>query len=340
MRFRRIGRQALLTCELLLATAISAGCSKDMWIMRIPEFYTPELQSVAVASFRNQTDQNGAGDIIADKLAASLMANGSYRVFNRNDLKAVMDENDLQLALGGGSSGDTDQLSKLSSVQAVLVGAVTTYSSTSNSQQRQDPVYATDRAGNSYVAGYRTYTQTRHEGNVSVTATLIRVSDGTTIFATPEPLWTRVWSEGSPPQKDCNACLYEAADSVVSQLVATFAPVRMQIKINPSKALRTATELYDNKWNYKDKFSADDEKMFVVVALPASCDRNSFRLVIVRKNERVDLAAQDIKWDRQYGAYGYLFSPKDIAAKAGPGDYEVKFYSGPEPIMRRTFKIE
>jgi len=33
------------------------------------------------------------------------------------------------------------------------------------------------------------------------------------------------------------------------------------------------------------------------------------------------------------------FSPKQIAAKEGPGQYEVKFYSGQEPVLRCSFWI-
>jgi len=323
----------------LLGLLLAGGCTEKIWITQVPDFYGPELKSIAVATFRNQTNWAGAGEIISDKLAACLAANGAYKVYNRNDLKTVMDEKDLQLALGGGSAAATDKLKKLTQVQAVLVGTVTTYAATRNSQNRRDPVYATDRRGNSYIAGYRSYVWTRNEGNVSVTASLIRVSDGTTIHATPQPSWARIWAEGSPAQKDAHACVAEAADNVAFQLVETFAPVRKQIKVDPTKALRTATELYDNKWTYSDNFKATDEKMFVVVSLPASCHRNRFRIVVVRKGQREELASQDIQWDKQYSGFGYEFSPKQIAANDGPGQYEIKFYSGPEPVMRRMFRI-
>jgi hypothetical protein len=326
-------------CALLAAVAL-AGCSETLVITQIPEFYTPDLKAIAVAPFRNQTARKGAGDIIADNLATGLMANGAYKTFNRNDLKTVMDENDLQIALGGNADAAAGQLKKLTQVQAILVGTVTTFAATSNSQPRQDPVYAYDSNGNAYVSGYRTYVQTRNEANVSVTASLIRVSDGTTIYATPQPLFARVWAEGSPPAKDIHACSLEASAMVASLLVETFAPVRKQIKVSPSKALQTASELYDNKWTYKDTFKPTDEKMYVVLALPASCDRNRFRLAIVKKDQREELATQDIKWSKEHGGFGYAFSPSKIAGKGGPGEYEVKFYCGPEPVMRRKFTIK
>jgi len=333
-------RNAISVVCLAVAGAIPAGCDKKLVITQVPTFYTPDLKVIAIAPFRNQTQWRGANEIIADQVAAGLMANGAYKVFNRNDLKTVMDESDLNIALGADPVAAAGQLKKLTEVQAILVGTVTTYAATTNSQQKRDPVYSYDRKGKAYVSGYRTYVQTRNEANVTVTANLIRVSDGSTIYATPEPVSANSWAEGSPPKKDTNACASEAASLVARNLVATFAPTRREIKVDEAKALRTASELYDNKWTYQDTFKPTDEKMFVVVALPASCDRNRFRITIVRKDERQDLVTQDITWDKKHGGFGYLFNPKDIAAKGGgAGEYEVKFYSGPEPIMRRKFKI-
>lgn len=325
---------------LVAGLSVVGGCSKKIWVIQTPDFYTPDLKTVAVVPFRDQSGWRGAGEIISDKLSSALMANGAYQVFNRSDLRTVLDEQDLKIAFGDDAAAAATTLHKLGNVQAVLVGTVTTYSATSNNQQRQDPVYAYDRQGNRYVAGHRTYVYTRNEGNVQVTASLLRTADGTTIAATSEPAWARFWSEGSPPRKDAHACVADAASSVVAQLVEQFAPVRKQVSINAGKALRTASDLYDNEWAFTDTFAATDQKMYVVVELPPACDRNPFKLTIVRKDQREDLAVEEFRWDKQYGSYGYTFNPSEVATKGGgPGEYEVKFYSGPEPVLRRVFRI-
>lgn len=331
----------LRAVALALLAALAGGCAKTIWITQIPPFYTPKLKTIAVVPFRNRSTRRDAGNVIADKLAGALMANGAYKVFNRNDLRALMDQEDLKIAFGGDTSAAAGKFRKRTSVQAILIGTVTTYSATSRTQRRKDPQYTRDRRGRKRLAGYRVYNYTRNEANVSVTAVLIRVSDGTTIHATPRPASQQIASEGESPDMDPYACAALAADWVVHQLVTEFAPIRKQVTLSPGKALRTAAGLYDNKWTYSDKFKATDEKMFVVVSLPASCDRNRFRITIVRKGERVDLATQDLVWTRKYVGYGYPFSPREIADKGGgPGEYEVKFYSGPEPVLRRTFRIE
>ena len=80
--------------------------------------------------------------------------------------------------------------------------------------------------------------------------------------------------------------------------------------------------------------------MFVVVRLPGLCDRNRFKIVIVRNGQREVLAEQEIIWTSKYNSFGYLFNPKQIAEKGGgAGEYLIKFYSGPEPVMTRKFSV-
>jgi hypothetical protein len=80
--------------------------------------------------------------------------------------------------------------------------------------------------------------------------------------------------------------------------------------------------------------------MFVVVELPAECDKNDFKITIVRKDQREDLAVQKVRWSRQNKSFGYEFNPSEIAAAGGGvGEYEIKFYSGPDPVIRKKFKI-
>ncbi|MBS3820970.1 MAG: hypothetical protein GVY16_08560 [Planctomycetes bacterium] len=323
----------------LVTAATIIGCDKKITITRVPTFYTQELTSIAVAPFRNQTAYGGAGDIMADKVAAGLMSNGTYHVVNRNNLKAVLDEKDLQMALSN-DPGAAAQLQKLSNVQAILTGTVATYAATSNRTPISKPVYRYDKHGNQYYAGQEQYVQTRNEATVSVTATLIRVSDGQPIYVTGEPLWQQNWAEGHPPKKDPHALLNDAANAVAKGVVMTFAPTRMTIKVDEKKALFTAREEYDGEWDKEDKFTAADDKAFIVVSLPKSCDRNPFRITIIPKEQRTVLFEEELVWDQQETSVDLPFSPKDIYNRAGAGKYEVKFYSGAKPVLKRDIKIE
>lgn len=333
-----------VTAWILLSSAAAAtlGCKSDLVVTRIPEFYTPELTSIAVVPFRTGGMDAKVGEMMADRLANSLAANGAYRVANPSNLKAVLDQHDLSVAFGQDTAAASAKLRELTDVQAILIGTLTTYEATTRSEPGTRPIYGYDAQGNMYIQGYQKFTRVRNEGNVSATAMLIRVADGGTIYAMPAPASQTVWAEGENSAKlDPYGCREQAAQDVINQLVAAFAPVRIKIKVDRGKALRTATELYDGEWNYSDKFRPTDRDLFVVVALPPECDRNRFRIVIVRKDQREELASQEITWDKQYGGgYGYHFSPGQIAAKGGgKGKFEIKFYSGAEPVLRRDFQI-
>ncbi len=318
------------------------GCSKKFTIYQQPEFYDGSIKAIAVTPFRNQTSVADAGNTVSDRLAAALIANGTYKVYNRNDHRVLSDERDLQLDLGQDPEKVEAMFRQLGDVQAILIGVVSTYAGTSNSQPRQEPIQQYNAYTKSwYVAGYRSYVWTRNEVNVAVTAALLR-RDGSTIYATPVPATAQAWAEGSPPEKDIYALLTQANGLVVQQLVEQFAIVPKEIKVDPNKALRFASELFENKWTFVDRFATDSEEMYVVLELPNNCDRNRFAIKIVRKDKpREYLASQQITWDGQHKSFGYNFNPKQIAKKGnGPGLYTAKFFSGPEPIFTRDFRIQ
>ncbi len=332
-------------CWSCLLTAALAGCSKQIWIVQYPEFYQEgEIKSVAVMPFRCPAAARSAGGvIIADRFAAALTNNGTYqRVYNRSDLKALLAEHDLKDLLSDNPISAAKALKKVTNAHAMITGSVTTYSATSRDEPRKEPQYQYDDDGKRRLVGYRRYVHTRNEANIAVTASLIRVSDGTSIYALPAPAAARIYSQGSPPRVDARGCLSIATGHVVRQLLERFAVVRKKVKIHTQKTVRTASGRYDNKWEWSGKFSAAADRMLVVVDLPPQCDRNHFRLAIVPKVSREVLAEQQVKWSKQYSGVGYAlrFSPRQIARRGGgPGEYVIKFYSGPEPVITRNFRI-
>lgn len=323
----------------LLATMLAAGCGTKIVVQGIPSFYRPELKALAVLPFRNLTNVQGAGEIVADKLAAALAANGTYKVYNRNDLKSLMNERDLQLALSDDPAKAATRFKKVGGleVQAVLTGSVGTFSATTNSQQRQEPTFIYDENGNAIPTGQRVFTWTRNEANVGVTAVLYSVGGETLHAATPSP--AQAWAEGSPAKYDAAACREHAVGNMVQALVVEFAVTNCVIKINPSKDFRTSNDLFENQWTYADTFKATDEKMFVVLRLPACCDRNRFRITIARKDQRTYLVDMPIVWDKTNNSFGYQFSPRELAKKGGTGQYVAKFFAGPQPSMTTAFTI-
>jgi hypothetical protein len=111
--------------------------------------------------------------------------------------------------------------------------------------------------------------------------------------------------------------------------------------VDPNKTIRTASELFEGEWTFKDRFPVGSKLMYVVVELPHSADRNNFTVRITRKDQREYLAEKEIIWDGKYKSLGYDFNVEEIAQKGGgKGTYTVKFYSGPTPVIMRDFRLE
>lgn len=336
---------------LLAAGMFLAGCGeKDIVITNYPTFYDGQIKTIAIVPFRNASGVASAGNIVSDALAAQMAVNGTYKVYNRNDQRILQDEHDLRTELGLSNEQIAAKFRDIANVDAILVGTVNSYASTKHDDPRteQTPIWQYNAyTKQMYIAGYNTrqYIFTRNEGNVSASAVLIRASDGTTIYATPSPVTGNFWAQGSPPQYDPYACLNEATNWLILKLVQTFAVTRSTITVKEDEDFRTASELYDNKWTWTNNFKSTDTQGYIVTTLPKVCDRNRFRITIIRKNAREDLSVEDIVWKAvptsDKTAHGITFSPKAIVeAGGGPGEYEAKFYSGPEPVMRHTFRID
>lgn len=339
-------RRRAVWIALLLLWA--GGCSKKISIVQIPPFYSEDLHAVAVVPFENHTGVRGAGRVVAEELAAALARNGTYIVYDRARLESLMDERDLQLATGGDPGAIARALADTAHVQAVLVGSVTGYSvAAAPPERRRKPVYGYDeKTGKRYVKRYLRWTHRLNRADVTATAQLLRLPDGKPLHAvqavtgqaaseTQEPTAYRA---ARPPGMSPSACALAARSQVVRRLVEQFAIVRKQIKVDPRKALRTAREYYDGTWDFTDTFSRQAEKMYVVVALPSVADRNVFRVVIVRKDQREELAAVELTWSRRWRTRGLKFRPAEIAA-GGPGRFTVKFYAGADPVLTRGFTI-
>jgi len=345
-------------CSLLAKSAVallagvcacSTGCTKKIWITQRPQFWTEEMSKmrIAVVPFRNRTRNRHAAEALSDELAYALSANaeaiGSYAaVLNRNDIAALLDQRDLQLALGKSDADLASQFREVpaANVDAILVGTVTTYSATTRNERRREPRNIYNRKGRVIGVAYREYVHTRNEAVVAAAAAMIRVRDGAIIYATPSPPRAMQPSEGSPPKMSRQTCLTVARNNVVAQLVEHFAVTRRQIKIKVGKDFRTAGELYDGEWTWTNKFSLRAEKAYVVLRLPPVCDRNDFRITIIRAEQRENLVSVELTWRGEWGSRGFEFSPRQIAAKGGgPGNYVAKLYSGPRPVLQYKFQI-
>ena len=337
MRTTTIGLLAMMGVIALLA-----GCGeKKMAVTQYPEFYTSDLKVVAVVPFQSEARDRRAGAIVSETFARALQQNGTYKVFKQDDLKAIMDQQDIEIFAGTGDASATAARFRGKEVQALIVGAVTMYEVSRDVQHHSEPVMSTDRQGRRYQSGTRNYTVTRIEATVSVSAAMIRVSDGTQIHATSMATG-KAEEVGERVRRDQHECLRVATEDAVNQLVEQFAVVNKEVSIGKD-AIRLARSGAGGQRNFTDKFSVNDRRATLVVTLPDSCDRNAFSWVICRDKGDIELDGDSFVWSRSAGRGGMTWEivPAQIAQDGGgAGSYVAQLLSGQSVVATRKFKLE
>jgi len=336
-------RVTTLCLTMMVVIACLSGCGeKKVMVTQYPEFYTEDLRSIAVVPFESKTRDSRAGAIVSDVFARELQRNQTYKVFHQSDLKAMMDQQDLEIFAGtGDAAAAASRFRAGGQVQALMVGTVTMYEVSRQEQRRSEPVYGTDRNGRRVQTGTRSYTVTRIEATVSVSAAMIRVLDGTQIHATGMEVGKAV-EEGENIRRDQHECLRVATAQAVGKLVEQFAVVNKNVALGKD-AVRLARGGAGGQRIFTDRFSAADRRATLVVSLPVSCDRNAFRWLICRDKGDVDLDGDSFVWTRAAGREGLSWEicPAQIAQDGGgPGSYMVQLLSGNEVVHTRKFKID
>jgi hypothetical protein len=274
-------------------------------ITQYPEFYNTDLQVVAVAPFKDRTEHPSVGEMISNRLADALGSH--FTIVPPDKLKIFMSESDLNAAIGIGGVEKLQKLKTLSGAQAIIVGSVETYGT------------GMDDDGN-------------FDGLVRVSVSMISTTDGTAICVFPAVC-------GYYSSKTDEDVLAKATSDAIREAAAKFAPSLREIRVQPGKTLRTAVKNSRDKWVYTEKFDAAG-KLYVVVSLPESCDRNFFRVAVVRKGKSDELAAQEILWNRKNPELRIAFDVNEIVEKGGgPGEYEVLLCSGNQSAIRHGIRI-
>jgi len=335
-------RLVLLAC---VGVGLLAGCGGTSFqVQQYPPFYTPDLKTAAVAPFDNRTPQVGAGGIVAEGLAGHLALNGTYTVVGPRAVRALLGEEGWTGVPTRREAALLTTLKETGAADALIVGRVlaygalqTTYVDYEHPDLRLDHGDRHGRWGWSFVVPDVRYVSRTH---VAVEASMIRVADGSVIHATPVPVQATVEVESGWPAVP-ETLIREAVDEAVGGLVEEFAIVPVTLRVHSHKALRTAAGREGGTWDYEKSFRASDEQMVVVLRLPRAADRNPFRLIITPKGEKgTVVASAAFVWSREHEHRGFVFSPRKIAAAAGPGKYRVNVYADCERVMRHTFRIK
>lgn len=126
-----------------------------------------DVHSVAVVPFVDAHNASGSGDLVVTAAMKQLYRCSGVRVYERTQLRALIDEHDLMSATS--DQEIASQLGQLTGVDAVILGEVTQY----EAQQESSTVAVYVVAGSG----------TKHIHRVGMFVRAVRVSDGQIIYA-------------------------------------------------------------------------------------------------------------------------------------------------------------
>ena len=195
----------------LAAAATMAGCGKaKLTVMHYPVFFDPAIKTVAVLPMANRSLHPMAGKFLADRLAARLQANGTYKVISPANLTNRLAAKKIDLPSGATPTQAAEVMRKLGGIDAFITGTVTqfgagrgTYTEVYDEPYPYDGYYGYGYGrrwhrhdgyygryyggyyGGGYYPVYRTYTYS--QAYVAAGATMYRVSDAAPIYSTPTP---------------------------------------------------------------------------------------------------------------------------------------------------------
>ena len=327
----------------LVAGCAGSGKKDKIWIYQYPDYYRPDLKRVAVLPFGNRSRHRGVGGRISDKVSAILTNNRTYEIYTRVHLKDI--DKELKMAESGIIDPEAaKRIGRLKSVQALICGVCNRCETTTRNETRHKnvPIWGKNKQGMSVITSWRQvpYRWTRHDAFVECQAVVIDCGTGRQIAAVSDP--SNAWASGSPPKYGPQELLRRAEEDQIRRIAQAIAVTRTEIKLK-GDVLKTATALYEGKWDWQRRITPSDEKFFVVVGLPAAADRNNFEISIVPRGQRELVAKQAFRWTKRYGRFGYDFKVKPIVEKHGLGQYQAKLYSGPagktEPIAHYDFDL-
>jgi len=347
--------QALLPVLGILAAALG-GCETELTVEHYPSFYDPSIRTVAVVPFANTTLRDNAGEYLAQRVAESLQANGTYETIGPGELTAKLTEAGLKMPRQAGREDIATALRTLGGVDAFVVGTVRAFSADRASfaeiehfhprygwgyyhggYYRHRRGYGPYTYGGATVYHYREYTHAL----VSVDAAVLRVSDGAALYTTPGALTARVQS-GDSRYGTRDQTLVQAARAAAERFVGEVAVAPRTVRIDKGKSLRTARAgKRPGELKFTDDFEIDDEALHVVLALPPEADRNEFRLTIAPKGRSAPVAEETIVWSRADDRVQLSFSPRELAdAAGGPGKFDVRLHAAGRAVLKRGFEIE
>jgi len=302
----------------ILGSACSfIGCTKTIEVNRYPDFYTPDIESVAILPFDNDTLTVNAGRYVSEQLAIALGDNGTYGVIDSDQMASGPGGEDVKNLRPHDTQAAAELVARFTKARAFITGRVTTFTSAEYNYIWRHRGYGYGWYGRGPFRHYPINMSTHNEGRARISAKLVVISGTQILSQTPMQVSKTVFSDGYRPYLTPDECLIEAAKRAVGKLVDRFAVVRVRVKIPLDKVL---------------KATVADGHIEAIVKLPGQCRGNPFRLEAVAEGLADPVIIREFIWSGKQSEYK-LSEPLDQPAGEEKGRrLTITLYSDSEPI--------
>lgn len=335
----------LILTGLAGSMALLAGCQADLPIREYPSFYDPDLRTVAVAPFANDSLNERAGQYIATRLARALEANRTYKVIGPTELASRLADADLAAPADGKPESWARLAGKLEGVQAVLTGRVDRFSAGIGSYLERESVAVGGGygwhgpyrrlGGGLYAPIYVSYPYAH--ARVAASVQFLQAGSGSSIHNIPGLVSAECDSRNDRARTP-EECLAHATDAVASRILDEVAIVDKTLKIQPDKALRTATGPAKAP-EFTDDIPASAPALLVVLDLPASVARNRVVLEIAADEDAPQLARRELTWPVDATRQVVSFEIPPLLDAHKPGRFVVRLEVHGHAVTHRDFEI-
>lgn len=347
-------RSCVWALALLVPLSVLVGCGGgSAVVIRRPDWPYQHYERLAVVSAPPH-DPAAAGEarLLGDRLTTLLTQNGTFTVLNRDEMRAVLAEQDLSRLADALDEGTALPEGQMAIAQAMVLPKITRYELIARRETMEIPRFVYDKRGRRVLdrhgrpiqSGWDTIEFFTHAAEVGATVRVIDVATNEVLLShTTAPIRPEKTSAGRPPSASPEDLAQMAVQELAVDFYKQIAPTRMEVKLDKDMLI-LATDYFDGKYDeLKGLSPLMKEFLLVVRDLPAACDRNDFRVALAAKDGRQNLWEEDFTWSGSAGRKGFAY-PVPVAPllESGADEFVAKLYSvgSEEPALKRDFKLK
>lgn len=323
----------------IVGLALLVGCGPEaVWVTRRPAFNYEKVHRIGVITFAvtaKGSEAEGAGAVLADKIARFLIEHQDYQVVPPEQVAKALEATKYSPPLPLDAEA-VKRIGQVAGVDSLVTGTVTTCSFKQTEATKLQPEY-TDTGYAVYRDGAIPYRSVRNEAEIVAEMRVYDTATGALVWS--DSFGYTSWAQGAPPPRNREQVLEDASDQVAAKLFLGLVVSKNRVQI-PADSIFTSAGFVGQQYvNRTTTFTPRNEKVFVVLALGTGFGGNRVTVKVFKKGEKLPVAAADRVWDDKVPVIGVPFLVKGLTSQAGFGKYEAKYFINDREIRGTGFAL-